>query len=44
MTNKKNVIYDSPEVKIVEISAEGVLCSSIEQWLEGDELIDFEWE
>lgn len=43
--NKTKTItaYDSPVVKVVEIMAEGVLCSSIEHWLESDELLD-EWE
>ncbi len=34
--------YESPEVKFVDIYAEGVLCSSIENWQEGDDLVDWE--
>ncbi len=40
--NNKLTPYDSPEVKIVDILAEGVLCSSFEDWQKGDDL--FEWE
>lgn len=36
MINDK-AIYESPEVKVVDILAEGVLCSSIENWEEGND-------
>ena len=38
----RNASYESPQVNVVEIFAEGVLCSSIEQWLEGDEILEWE--
>ena len=41
MINKK-AIYESPEVKVVDILAEGVLCSSVENWKEGDDVLDWE--
>ena len=36
---KKQLIYESPEVKVTEVLAEGVLCSSIQTWEE----TDLEW-
>lgn len=44
--NKKLTGYESPEVKVVDIQAEGVLCSSMggnfEDWEKGDDLFDWE--
>ena len=40
--NKKQTFYESPEVKVVDIHAEGVLCSSVENWKEGDDVLDWE--
>lgn len=40
--NYKLTGYESPEVKVVDIHAEGVLCSSFEDWQEGDDLFDWE--
>ena len=43
--NKKLTVYESPEVKVVDILAEGLLCSSAtwESFEEGDYLGN-EWE
>ncbi len=41
--NNKLTSYDSPEVKVVDILAEGVLCSSIEDYGKGDDFSDL-WE
>lgn len=40
--NNKTTFYESPEVKVVDILAEGVLCSSIENWQEGNDILDWE--
>ncbi len=34
--------YESPEVKLIDLVAEGVLCSSFEPWQGGDDLSDWE--
>ena len=41
--NNKQTFYESPEVKVVDILAEGVLCNSFDPYEKGDDLSS-DWE